>query len=110
MGFMGIGYIGDSENAFDNAYDCANAFGAKLLKIVNKKDNCYNTPGYIDVALIIKDMCSNNSYFKYSETIKKASTMALAKLQNSIKAGEWDTMKKDVDALEKALVKFLKED
>ena len=66
---MGLGSWVESDNASDLRSEVmdsiANVLGAQL----ERTDNCFNTPGFIDAALIIEDLFFNGkeAVYLYSE-------------------------------------------
>ena len=54
MGYMGLEKVGESDNASDLRYVCELAFIKELNIGLKDKANFCNTPGFINVALIIE--------------------------------------------------------
>jgi len=60
MGFMGLDNWVGSDNASDLMSNVLDLLGKKLLEHVDNEDNCYNTQGWMDVALIAEAILLNN--------------------------------------------------
>jgi hypothetical protein len=55
MGFMGLSHWSLSDNAFDFRVRLLATMAKSLAKELLEDANCYNTPGYINVALVMED-------------------------------------------------------
>ncbi len=68
MGFMDL-TIGGSDNASDFTSEVVETVRKKCIKELKNEANEYNTPGYINVALLLKSLISdeNEFHFTYKE-------------------------------------------
>ena len=108
MGFMGLGNIGDSDQAFDSMCACVDEFAKQLLKEVKETSNEYNTPGWVNTALIIKSL-KDNYHFQLNDDMKKAAQIALKGFENE--SDDWNSdLKKDLKCLKKVLEDFIKDE
>lgn len=65
MGFMDIS-IGGSDNASDFCSEVVGNIRKQCTKQLKNKANCYNTPGYINVALLLKSFISEENEFHFT--------------------------------------------
>ena len=65
-GFMGLSSWAESDEAADVAYDVAITTAKILTKALKQKANEYNTPGYVNVALVLVSL-SKSSVFHTDE-------------------------------------------
>jgi hypothetical protein len=80
MGFMDFSIQG-SDAASDFAYDAAEAVVAVCKRELKNKGNKYNTPGFINVALLIEGMIVlSPEVFVGHEGMEKVATQVFAKL------------------------------
>jgi len=99
MGFMGLSVSG-SDNAADSAYTAVEAF-AKQLEIEFKgKGNEYNTPGPLNVAMIIDEMC-NHSMFYLNTRMQKLASECLTYLKETPEYGD------STKSIRKSVEKFI---
>lgn len=81
MGFMNLSVVG-SDQASDSASKAADAFAKQLEIEFKEKANEYNTPGPLNVAMIIVEMC-NNSSFILNERMQKLAKKCLKYLEDT---------------------------
>jgi hypothetical protein len=62
MGFMGLDNWVCSDNAADLMGKVLDSLGKILLEHVDKRDNEYNTQGWMDVALVVEELLVNNKH------------------------------------------------
>ena len=65
-GFMGLSSWAESDEAADVAYEVAITTAKILTKALKQKANEYNTPGYVNVALVLVSL-SKSSVFHTDE-------------------------------------------
>lgn len=65
MGFMGIHSIGASDNTSDNMSVVAEAIYNAIHTFNYDNDNQFNTPGYIDAALILRSLISSDNEYHF---------------------------------------------
>jgi len=65
MGFMGISIV-ESDMASDFCSDVVEGIKKKCIKELKNKANAYNTPGYINVSLILKSVISEENEFHFT--------------------------------------------
>lgn len=66
MGFMGITSIGDSDNASDFASEVIGSIEETIRKEMTEETNEYNTPGYINVGLLLISLISDENEFHFT--------------------------------------------
>lgn len=88
MGFMGIDSIGASDNAADFMSELSDQIKAKIIAQIPNYDNEYNTPGYIDVALVLKSLISEDNEFYFTYEWEKDVWKPLSELFEKNK--DWD--------------------
>jgi len=54
MGFMGIKHYNDSDGAADFREKLRNGLGKMFYEELKDEANCYNTPGWLNILLILK--------------------------------------------------------
>lgn len=66
---MGIKSIGSSDEASDFASNIIEGIRLEIEKEMHNEANQYNTPGYINIAMLLRSMVSdeNEFYFTYAE-------------------------------------------
>ena len=109
MGFCGIGHWHESDNAADTCHRFEDQFKghfskktvtAFVEKHLLKKDNAYNTPGFIDVALLLEDN---------KIPIVHVNKSTLKKLDKMLDRWASDPQfKKDIDRMKKFLQSHIK--
>ena len=105
MGFMGISGIGESDCTADFMSEIADSILPMLKEQLTVITNEFNTPGYIDVALVLKSLISDESefYFIYGEWQNEIWEPLLKKMNE--KEENWNHLRKDY----KVLHNFVKE-
>lgn len=63
---MGINSIGDSDNTSDFMCAITDSIKLQMIDRLQEEDNEFNTPGYIDVALVLSSMVSDNNRFHFT--------------------------------------------
>ena len=108
MGFMGLNSVGSSDHAFDSMMSCVDEFAKQLLKEVKETSNEWNTPGWVNTALIIESL-KDNHYFQINDDMKKAAQIALKGFESE--SNDWNKdLKKDLKRLKKSLEDFIKDE
>lgn len=96
MGFMDLS-VGGSDNAADSASNCVDAFAKQLAIEFKEEANCYNTPGPLNVAMIIVEMCDHSSFI-LNDNMQKLAAKCLEWLEKNPKYG--DSTKKIKNGIE----------
>lgn len=97
MGYSGLKNVNSSDMASDLLYACEKAFMIQLSKGLKEIENCFNTSGWVNVALIIESGILDN-FCPYSKSFEEFDWKFLVqKLEEEIKnsaidkSKEWDT-------------------
>ena|ERR1035437_1770106 len=80
MGYMGLGSVSESDNASDLAFNVSTAVAAVLKKGLKLQDNCWNTNGAVNVALVFEELiipATDSAYFVDDEMLKIAAKCVL---------------------------------
>lgn len=86
MGFMDLS-VGGSDNAADSASNAVEAFAKQLETEYQEPGNAYNTPGFINVAMIINEMCQDDMW-AYNERLQKLAAKCMKKLKKCPEYGQ----------------------
>jgi hypothetical protein len=86
MGFMDLSIIG-SDQAADSASVVVEAFAKALEKEFKEEANEWNTPGWLNVAMIIDEMC-NHTMFLNNDRIQKLAKKCLVQLEKTPRYGD----------------------
>jgi hypothetical protein len=70
MGYSSLNNVNSSDMASDLLYSCEQAFMLKLSKGLKEEENCYNTSGWTNIALIIESGALDK-FCKYSTSFEK---------------------------------------
>ena len=80
-GFMGLSSWAESDEAADVAYEVAITTAKILTKALKQKANEYNTPGYVNVALVLVSLATS-SVFRQDE-IQRVAKITLEMLKTN---------------------------
>ena len=110
MGFMGMDRVVDSDNAADLSFNVAIAVAAVLKKGLKLQDNCWNTSGAVNVALVFEELiipATTSAYLLDDELVKLAAkcVQMLAK-ENKVATHEFGN---DYSRMINSLNKFIKD-
>lgn len=83
MGFMDYSIVG-SDNASGFAFEVANAVAHLCEKEIKKKGNRYNTPGFINVALLIEELTHSPEVFAINEKMVEVAKKTFAELDRYV--------------------------
>lgn len=102
MGFMDLTVCGSGQAA-DSAYNAVRVFAAQLEKEFEEPANSYNTPGPLNVAMIITEMCGHHFMFTGNDKMQALAKKCLAYLEKTPVYGE------PTEAIRIGIEKFIKE-
>jgi hypothetical protein len=102
MGFMDLSVVG-SDQAADSASLAVDAFTVALEKEFGVEGNNYNTPGPLNVSMIISEMCSNHTMFVSNYRLQVLAKKCMTYLKKTPKYGD------STASIKKSIAKFIKD-
>lgn len=86
MGFMGLSSYVESDGASDLVYSILKEIGDRCLNELKDVGNCYNTPGYVNVALYAETFLMKcGEYIYEGDSLYKALVKARTMLTEALK-------------------------
>jgi hypothetical protein len=101
MGFMNLSVVG-SDHAADSASLAVDAFAVALEKEFLVKGNEYNTPGPLNVSMIISEMCCDHTMFLTNDRLQTLANKCMTYLKKTPKYGDSTT------GIKAGVAKFIK--
>jgi hypothetical protein len=110
MGFMGLSHWCDSDNAADLRAFLLYNMAETLKKELTEKANEYNTPGFINVALVLEDKTIFGKIDKnYRSNFYEVTHETIKMLKEAIASDDWDASdKKSMKRMKKNLETWIK--
>ena len=95
MGYMGLSVYGESDSAFDAAWNAINAMVASLEdNLDNEAGNCYNTCGVVNVALFFETFIIPIEEYGHHTKLQRLAAKTIDRLESKIKHDKklnWDS-------------------
>jgi len=110
MGYMGLSHWCDSDNAADFRSELLSNMANTLKKELKHTDNEYNTPGFLNVALVMEDKTIFGKIDKdYRNYFYNVTHETIKMLKEAIASDDWDASdKKSMKRMKKNLETWIK--